>query len=351
MNLETQTGIFCFTEDSSFFDYYFKLLDLNLPTYTDVDKFKSSVHTQKLACLHMPYPYHPRVENFVETVNCDKYIIVCTELHEFIFNFMRKYDNDKFVFYINGKLTESLVNAKVLTLMDWFRETADFYNGTDFLKLLQHNSKQYHFECLLGKSKPHRDHIYNALANNQLVLLKYSSNVSRINFDNTDEYEVGLPDLNLPQDLVDTVSQITYMNKIVRLSQLIPIEIYNKSYFSIVAETNTSNNFCFLTEKTAKPLIAGRLFLIAGNQYSLRTLKSFGFKTFGNVINESYDTVSGQYKRIEAMLEQVRYLCQQDPVEVLEEIQPVLDFNQKLILNKDWQKEFLQEFLGELKTG
>ena len=350
MILKNQPGIFCFAEDSSFFDYFFQKLNLNLSVYSDVDKFRLHQSARRIACLHMPYPYNPRIEHLIDRVSCDLFIIVCTEMHAYIHNFIRKHDRKNFVYFINGNLDQDLQHAKLYTYMDWFRETSDFYKSTDYLSQLDNSKKTYFFECLLGRKKPHRDQIYNYVKENTKIFTTYSASENFINYEDNTEWVSAINNLQLETTAKYTVNQIQYMNRTVRLSQLIPIQVYNNSYYSVVAETNTDSGFTFLTEKTAKPLIAGRLFVIAGNKNSLRTLKHLGFKTFDSVIDESYDTIDSQYKRIKAMLEQVDYLCTQDPVVITEKIKPVVKHNQQLILNREWQQEFLQEFLSELKT-
>lgn len=350
MNLEQNPGIFCFAEDSSFFDFYFQELNLNLSVYHDVDKFRLHPGNRRIACIHMPYHYNPKVEQLISKVNCDLFIVLCTEMHAHIYNFIKKYDQKNFVYFINGEINDQLRNAKLYTYMDWFRETSDFYRHTDYLQGLVSTNKTYLFECLLGRKKPHRDQVYNHIKNNNSIFTKYGSSEHTINFNNEEEWIFGSDGITITPDQKYSVTQIDYMGRKVRLSQIIPLSVYNKSYYSIVAETNTDSLFTFLTEKTAKPLIAGRLFVIAGNKHSLRTLHNLGFKTFDSVIDESYDSIDSQFKRINAMLKQVDYLCTQDPEEIYKKIEPVVKHNQELILNREWQKEFLQIFFSKLKT-
>ena len=269
---------------------------------------------------------------------------------DFIYNFTKRYDYKNISYFINGEIDTPLQNAKIYTNMDWFRETADFYKETDFLNRLDNSSKDYVFECLLGRKKPHRDQVFEHVSLNNKVFTKYGTSEHIIDFKNSNEWITGLKDLSIDENIKHSVNQIQYMNRTVRLSQLIPLEVYNKSYYSIVSETNTDSSFTFLTEKTAKPLIAGRLFLVAGNRHSLRTLRNLGFKTFDSVIDESYDGIYSQFERIKAMLEQVNYLCTVDPESIYKKIEPVVKHNQQLILNREWQQEFLKVFLSELKT-
>jgi hypothetical protein len=55
-----------------------------------------------------------------------------------------------------------------------------------------------------------------------------------------------------------------------------------------------------LDEKVFKPIAYGHPFLLLCNQGGLRTLRSIGFKTFGEFWDESYDDLQG-YDRLEAI--------------------------------------------------
>ena len=47
-----------------------------------------------------------------------------------------------------------------------------------------------------------------------------------------------------------------YLGKLVSLSQIIPVDIYNSTAYSVVCETNYDNHYSFYTEKIVKPIIA-----------------------------------------------------------------------------------------------
>jgi hypothetical protein len=127
------------------------------------------------------------------------------------------------------------------------------------------------------------------------------------------------------------------------LSQVIPLTVYNQTYYTLIAETNAVNHFNFYTEKTVKPLIAGRLIIAIAGQYYLKNLKSFGFRTFDNVIDESYDNEPDQNIRWTRALDQLKYLCTQDPVEVYAKIKDAVEHNRRLIVEKDWYNDFRQQ--------
>lgn len=67
---------------------------------------------------------------------------------------------------------------------------------------------------------------------------------------------------------------------------------YDQSYCSVVIETTMRTDAClFVTEKSFKPLAYHHPFLSMSQPGTLKWLGSLGFETFGNLFDESYDTV------------------------------------------------------------
>jgi hypothetical protein len=82
---------------------------------------------------------------------------------------------------------------------------------------------------------------------------------------------------------------------------------YNSTYLSMVVESvvHPRNRYCpvFITEKTIKPLAFRHPFVIYGMQGVLRTLHTWGFETFNNLWDESYDEISDSLARRDAVVE------------------------------------------------
>ena len=78
---------------------------------------------------------------------------------------------------------------------------------------------------------------------------------------------------------------------------------YNDTAFSIVSETNDSNNEIFMTEKIWKPIIAQQMFVVHGNYLYLQKLKELGFKTFNSYFEEAYDLDKDPDMRIETIVD------------------------------------------------
>ena len=71
-------------------------------------------------------------------------------------------------------------------------------------------------------------------------------------------------------------------------------DIYNPYLINLVTETYYFNHWniaseMFITEKTIKPLMTNQIFIIIGPRGILKKLKEFGFKTFNEFFDESYD--------------------------------------------------------------
>jgi hypothetical protein len=70
------------------------------------------------------------------------------------------------------------------------------------------------------------------------------------------------------------------------------------SMLYLVTETVATGRRHHLTEKTFKPIAMGMPFVIVGTKGSLEYLRSYGFKTFGDFWDESYDTIDDDNERI-----------------------------------------------------
>jgi len=81
-----------------------------------------------------------------------------------------------------------------------------------------------------------------------------------------------------------------------------------ESLLYLVTETVATGRRHHLTEKTFKPIAMGMPFVIVGTQGSLRYLRSYGFKTFGDLWDESYDDEPDDSRRIEKIAQVLKLL-------------------------------------------
>ena len=87
---------------------------------------------------------------------------------------------------------------------------------------------------------------------------------------------------------------------------------YNDTKYSVVSETNDTDNEVFMTEKIWKAIMAQHVFVVHGNYLYLRRLRELGFKTFSDYFDESYDLELNKKKRIEKIVDTCRDLLSKD---------------------------------------
>ena len=97
-----------------------------------------------------------------------------------------------------------------------------------------------------------------------------------------------------------------------------------------VSETVYSGSRLHLTEKTFKPIALGMPFVITGTQGSLEYLRSYGFKTFDTVWDESYDQEHDDILRAEKiaeLLKSIDQLSEKHKQELFEQTWPIIEHN------------------------
>jgi hypothetical protein len=124
-------------------------------------------------------------------------------------------------------------------------------------------------------------------------------------------------------------------------------EPYLATAFSLVSETVFSYPHSFRTEKLWKPICIGHPFVVVGNPGYYRDLHNLGFRTFGNLIDESWDTITNDQQRIERITATVQDLCRQDLASFLQAAEDTCKYNQLLLAEKRQQihNNFPTQFL------
>ena len=105
---------------------------------------------------------------------------------------------------------------------------------------------------------------------------------------------------------------------------------YRDTYFSLVTETVFNYPYSFRTEKIWKPVAVGHPWIAVANRGFYRDIRNLGFRTFGHVVDESFDLIDSSQDRIERIAEVVEDLCQQDLASFYKECYNVCKYNQEL---------------------
>lgn len=103
----------------------------------------------------------------------------------------------------------------------------------------------------------------------------------------------------------------------------------SESLLYLVTETVATGRRHHLTEKTFKPIALGMPFVIVGTRGSLAYLRSYGFRTFEGIWDESYDDAedSVRIERIASLLRSLDELPQEAKQDLFEQCQEVIEHN------------------------
>lgn len=110
---------------------------------------------------------------------------------------------------------------------------------------------------------------------------------------------------------------------------------YDQFYIEVVAESYIYGETFFPTEKTVRPLSAGKPMIVMGPRHFLRRLRDQGFRTWQDLWDESYDDLEGPARlaRIQTVIKDV----QQRRDQILPDLQHHAEHN-RIVLSRLVQK-------------
>ena len=122
---------------------------------------------------------------------------------------------------------------------------------------------------------------------------------------------------------------------------------YQDSWFDVVLETLFDDSRLHLTEKTLRPIACGVPFLLCGTQGSLEYLRSYGFRTFGDIIDESYDDIADPQQRLKAIAHVMKDICQRNLMHnqhSIELVKEICEHNQRRFFSSEFAELIINEF-------
>jgi hypothetical protein len=314
--------------------------DVNSTSSDTLDNFLLDTTSVKLALVQINGDLNFTRKQLDKLIGCTQVIIKGIEFKSGVPELIRDYDLHNFVFVLNGYLNFKLQHAKVDQDQYWIKSTVDPYikEWGVHNNLHPYDKKPFMFDVLYGRPKFHRDFVKKKLLTIAEPNWYYeapffvgptpgSQNWTSLNFDRTDFWE----------DEMEIDAKLNYScryrGKVMSISQVLPLKIYNKTAYSIVMETWADNRYSFFTEKIAKPILGCRLFVVISGQHYLRNLRQLGFKTFDGIIDESYDSIQDSTTRWTKAIEQTEWLCQQPQEKILSQIAPIVIHNYAVLNN------------------
>jgi hypothetical protein len=127
----------------------------------------------------------------------------------------------------------------------------------------------------------------------------------------------------------------------------IVLDHYESTDIEVVLETLFDDQRQQLTEKALRPIAAAQPFILVSTAGSLEYLRSYGFKTFGDLWNEQYDLVADPQERLIKIIEVMQQIANWNPetrVNKMIQAQAIADYNKKLFFSDEWQASIINEY-------
>ena len=204
-------------------------------------------------------------------------------------------------------------------------------------KLIPVNQKQTkkYWDLLLGESSDNKDMLHAAISKHPVLEKTFLTYFGRDTAGGHWSKHVVRPKKHTSETLGPLANRF---NTQIRCSDLIDPDIYNQTHYTAMIETTIHNDFAMFSEKEAKPIVAKRPFIMFGACRQLEAFRSLGFRTFFEVIDESYDLIEDKKERWHKALDSMLELTEQDPNEVYANLEDVLSHNKNHFENKDWKR-------------
>jgi hypothetical protein len=217
------------------------------------------------------------------------------------------------------------------------------------LNFLEKFNPQMDFLCLVGRSKHWRDKFIDKLTNNVdlsnsltsyygqclghqdllAIDVPYERNNSKIEFEEKFYKPIRIADTNYHYNL-------SYFTR---------NELFYKTKFSVVVETEAELEEYHITEKTIKCLVLGHPFVVMGTPRYLKFLNTLGFKTYSTLFDESYDDILDINQRMQSVIDLINHLKNITfDIQALKQIQEHNLINLIKLRNQDTYEKFLGLF-------
>jgi hypothetical protein len=129
---------------------------------------------------------------------------------------------------------------------------------------------------------------------------------------------------------------------------------YIQSAIDVVLETLFDDTRVHLTEKILRPIACGKPFILVSTPGSLQYLRDYGFETFGEYINENYDSIQDpldRLKQIIKLMKDISQLSKNKKNNLYQKLHQVASRNKKWFWSDDFARKIIDEFRGNYKKS
>jgi hypothetical protein len=298
----------------------------------DIVKTNSCPYGVKIKKSDIDYVISSIKSNIVKNTN----VLVTSEFSKDVDSTVGKYNLKKLYYFFHG-----------FAALDWYRG----YYALNYNKSIV---KQYKYDFvtfnrIINNDRSYRIYFVSLLKEQELLDHgQVSFNVTDNLFDEWQD-EVSNPDSKLSVNARQHIEHhLTNISKLVIDNPEIPgstsaniLRTINghwnnndqpiaDAFWHVVTETVFYYDKLHLTEKIFKPIVSKQPFMLLAAPGNLAYLKSYGFKTFDSVIDESYDTIQDNDLRTESVVRQLYWYCNLTPDEktdIIQQLEPIIQHN------------------------
>ena len=262
--------------------------------------------------------------NWYKTFVREPFVLITSEHSEVKDQLLKKYGFRELYYFFHG-----------FAALDWYRGYYALNYNKSIVKEYKHDFIS--FNRIINNDRSYR--IYFVSKVKELGLLErgqVSFNVTDNIFDDWRD-EVADPNSKLSDHAKLHIEQhLTNIDKLIIDHAELPgsasadIPRGNDAFWHVVTETVFYYNKLHLTEKIFKPIVSRQPFMLLAAAGNLEYLRSYGFKTFNCIIDESYDKIIDNDARIEAVVNQLYWYCNLAPDEktdIIQQLEPIIDYN------------------------
>lgn len=294
----------------------------------------------------------------IKNVNKSKLLVVLS-FGEYVYaeeleNFCKLHSSVKILFFTSQQYTISHLNCTVITVPEFYGWYATTITPADI-----HSNIDKYFLSLNNRVTLPRHSVW------QLVIKFKLLDKFNLSYNFEDRFAEGRYELfKRYQSMNDNCwfnSGVDWDSEFNKLPLTLPddtfagndwgpgnVRYWQETFASIILETYAHDCDPFFTEKTFKALAYGHPFLLHGAPGSLAKLHSLGFKTFGDIFDESYDSITNTDERMEFIMHEILRICDKPREELnimQNKIQLISEHNRQYFWN-----EFKQKYISSTNT-
>jgi len=204
--------------------------------------------------------------------------------------------------------------------------------------------KPYSFLMLNGRLRPHRKYLIDLLRAQGLLDSALWTNLgstvelaftSQLETSSTEAIRLLPPEYEIPRARpnLDTVEHTGFVKHALFNNTwgdaIVNAQCYTDTHFSLVTETIYDYPYTFRTEKIWKPILMAHPFVVAANPGYYADLRSAGFRTFGHLIDERFDTIDDPGRRAQCLVETIQDIVANGAGEFAAAARDVCKYNQQ----------------------